>query len=103
VEIEKGKITSAKDGQNQVSTQQKAAIQKMILMGKFEKFRDIKLQAANDEVYFEDAPQETGESVVKAQSQTSESVEKILTSSEVDNEQTSYEEPVSESQYPNMK
>jgi hypothetical protein len=70
----------------------------MILMGKFEKFHNIQLQAANDEVYFEDASQQK-EPVVQTQTQTSQSVEDILNSSEVQND----EKVIPEVEYPNMK
>jgi len=42
-------------------------------MNRFEKFVNIKLQAANDEVYFEDQ-----ENIIQAQTQTSQKIEDIL-------------------------
>ncbi len=73
VEVEAGKILSARSEWKEVSIQQKAAIQKMIFMNRFEKFVNIKLQAANDEVYFEDQ-----ENIIQAQTQTSQKIEDIL-------------------------
>lgn len=51
VEILQWKIISATQNNIPVSIQQKAAIQKMILMGKFEKFHDLNLKAANEDIF----------------------------------------------------